>query len=146
MAHFEGALAFCSQAGYRPELAWTCFDYAGLLLSQGEHQKAQTLLDEAKSISFDLGMRPLYQKALALMNSSPPQQLPASKYPSSLTEREVEVLRLVARGATNSEIAGDLVLSQRTVQRHISNIYAKIAARNRADATTFFLTHLDPSS
>ena len=64
-------------------------------------------------------------------------------YPGGLTEREVEVLRLVAQGKTNLEIADELVLSQRTVQRHIANIYAKIDVRNRAEATTFALTELN---
>jgi DNA-binding CsgD family transcriptional regulator len=57
-----------------------------------------------------------------------------------LTKREVEVLRLVAGGSTNNEIANDLVLSVRTVERHIGNIYAKIGARGRADATAYALT------
>ena len=61
--------------------------------------------------------------------------------PSGLTEREAQVLRLIAGGKTNSEVAGELVLSIRTVERHIGNIYAKIAARGRADATVFALAH-----
>ncbi len=60
---------------------------------------------------------------------------------NGLTEREVEVLRLLAGGKTNKEIAGELVLSVRTVERHISNIYDKIHARGRADATAYALTH-----
>ena len=60
--------------------------------------------------------------------------------PAGLTGRETEVLRLVASGKTNKEIAEDLVLSIRTVERHIGNIYSKIGARGRADATVFALT------
>ena len=56
-----------------------------------------------------------------------------------LTERQVEVLRLIASGKTNREIAGTLVLSERTVERHIADVYAKIGARNRVEATTFAL-------
>ena len=63
-------------------------------------------------------------------------------YPGGLTQREVEVLTHLAQGQTNREIATNLVLSERTVQRHISNIYTKINARNRAEATTFALNHL----
>jgi DNA-binding NarL/FixJ family response regulator len=58
-------------------------------------------------------------------------------YPDHLTAREVEVLGLVAGGRTNSEIASELVLSVRTVARHITNIYAKIGARGKADATAY---------
>lgn len=57
-----------------------------------------------------------------------------------LTEREVQVLRLVAGGQTSKEIAAELVLSVRTVERHVENIYGKIGARNRADATAYALT------
>jgi len=61
--------------------------------------------------------------------------------PSGLTEREAQVLRMVAGGRTNNEVAAELVLSIRTVERHIGNIYSKIGARGRADATVFALTH-----
>jgi DNA-binding CsgD family transcriptional regulator len=54
-----------------------------------------------------------------------------------LTQREVQVLLLVARGQTNREIASELVLSERTVARHLTNIYAKIGARSRAEATGY---------
>jgi DNA-binding NarL/FixJ family response regulator len=52
------------------------------------------------------------------------------------------VLWLLAEGKTNREIAQELVLSERTVQRHIADIYVKIGARNRADATAFALSML----
>ena len=61
--------------------------------------------------------------------------------PDGLTNREVEVLRLVAGGRTNNEIAEELVLSVRTVERHVANIYKKIGARGRADAAAYTLTH-----
>jgi DNA-binding NarL/FixJ family response regulator len=60
-----------------------------------------------------------------------------SPHASGLTPREVEVLRLIACGRTNREISEDLVLSVRTVARHIANIYAKIDARSKADATAY---------
>ncbi|WP_329256046.1 response regulator transcription factor [Actinoallomurus sp. NBC_01490] len=53
---------------------------------------------------------------------------------SPLTEREVDVLRLAAQGASSAEIAGHLFLSVRTVRNHISRIIGKIGARNRVDA------------
>ncbi len=64
----------------------------------------------------------------------------ARAHANGLTEREVEVLRLLAGGQTNKEIAQELVLSVRTVERHIGNIYGKIRARGRADATAYALT------
>ena len=71
--------------------------------------------------------------------------LPASDEPAepaepvALTPREVEVLRLIAAGRSNREMAGDLVLSERTVARHVANIYVKIGAHGRAEATAYAL-------
>jgi pimeloyl-ACP methyl ester carboxylesterase/DNA-binding CsgD family transcriptional regulator len=56
-----------------------------------------------------------------------------------LTQREVEVLRLIAKGHTNNEIAAELELSERTVARHITNIYAKIDVKSKAGATVYAL-------
>jgi pimeloyl-ACP methyl ester carboxylesterase/DNA-binding CsgD family transcriptional regulator len=61
--------------------------------------------------------------------------------PHGLTEREVEVLRHLAGGKTNGEIAEELFVSVRTVERHVANIYAKIGARGRANATAYALAH-----
>jgi predicted ATPase/DNA-binding CsgD family transcriptional regulator len=60
---------------------------------------------------------------------------------AGLTSREVEVLRLVARGQSNKEIAAQLVLSVRTIERHITNLYSKIDARGKADATAYAIRH-----
>jgi DNA-binding NarL/FixJ family response regulator len=64
---------------------------------------------------------------------------PRGELPDGLTAREAEVLRLLAAGRTNKEIAGDLVLSVHTVERHLANAYRKISVRNRADATAYVL-------
>jgi ATP/maltotriose-dependent transcriptional regulator MalT len=61
--------------------------------------------------------------------------------PAGLTEREVEVLRLIAGGLTNNEIAGELFLSVKTVSRHLSNIFTKIGVSSRAGATAFAFEH-----
>jgi pimeloyl-ACP methyl ester carboxylesterase len=58
-----------------------------------------------------------------------------------LSARETEVLRLIATGKSNQEIADVLVLSRRTVERHISNLYAKIGVHRRAEATAYALRH-----
>ena len=66
---------------------------------------------------------------------------PIRGYPHGLTAREVEVLRHLAGGRTNDEIAKELFVSVRTVERHVANIYAKIGARGRANATAYALSH-----
>jgi HD-GYP domain-containing protein (c-di-GMP phosphodiesterase class II) len=61
--------------------------------------------------------------------------------PAGLTPREVEVLRLVARGLSNKLIATQLVISPKTVANHVEHIYAKIGATNRARASLFAMQH-----
>jgi DNA-binding CsgD family transcriptional regulator len=58
-----------------------------------------------------------------------------------LSPRETEILRLIAMGCTSAEVSDELTLSIRTVGRHITNIYAKIGARTRADATAYAIRH-----
>jgi DNA-binding NarL/FixJ family response regulator len=65
----------------------------------------------------------------------------ASRDMHGLTARELEVLRLIAGGQTNKAIAADLVLSERTVERHVSNIFAKLRVSTRAAATAFAYKH-----
>jgi predicted ATPase/DNA-binding CsgD family transcriptional regulator len=64
-----------------------------------------------------------------------------SSLPDGLTTREVEVLRLIAAGRSTREIAATLVISDKTVERHVSNLYAKIGARGRAEATAYAFRH-----
>lgn len=61
--------------------------------------------------------------------------------PAGLTAREVDVLRLLARGLSNKETAERLVISPKTVGNHVEHIYAKIDASNRAMASLFAIHH-----
>jgi len=145
VTHFEDALAFCRK-GYWPELALTCCEYAETLLQRhrpDDQAKAASLLDESLSLSQQLGMKPLIERVIGLQEGTQSHPGRSPVYPKGLTERQVEVLRLIAQGKTNHEIAQELVLSERTVQRHIADIYLKIGARNRADATAFALGKLN---
>ena len=65
-----------------------------------------------------------------------------SAYPKQLSDRKLEVLSLIAQGKTNHEIAETLVLSERTVQRHIADLYRSIDVRNRAEATAYAINRL----
>jgi DNA-binding NarL/FixJ family response regulator len=58
-----------------------------------------------------------------------------------LTARELEVLKLLATGRTNHAIASDLVLAEKTVHRHVSNIFAKLGVSSRAAATAYAYQH-----
>lgn len=66
---------------------------------------------------------------------------PRRAWPADLTDREVDVLRLAARGLSNREIAAELVLSERTVGHHLAHVYDKTGRRTRAGAAVFAMEH-----
>ncbi|MGO9959348.1 MAG: response regulator [Solirubrobacteraceae bacterium] len=70
-----------------------------------------------------------------------PAAPPPSSLPDDLTAREAEVLSLIAAGLSNAEIAAKLVVSQATVKTHINHVFAKIGARDRAQAVHYAYTH-----
>jgi HD-GYP domain-containing protein (c-di-GMP phosphodiesterase class II) len=61
--------------------------------------------------------------------------------PAGLTQREVEVLRLVARGLSNKQVAAELVVSPKTIGTHVEHIYAKLGVSNRAEVALYATTH-----
>jgi DNA-binding NarL/FixJ family response regulator len=65
----------------------------------------------------------------------------AEEYPAGLSAREVEVLRLVAQGMTNAQVAQELYLSPRTVHRHLNSVYNKLGTNSRAAAARFASEH-----
>ena len=145
--HFEDSLEFCRNAGYRPELAWAYCDYADALLRRAstssartdDKQRAVSLLYESRSIATELGMPPLMERTQDRLDRIGTTAPEAPEYPSGLSQREVEVLRLVALGKSNREIGDELAITERTVRPHVSNIYQKIGANNRSEATSYAL-------
>ncbi len=138
--HFEEALDFCRKAGYRPELAWTSYDYAGLLLQFGPREDAEralSLLGESLTIASELDMLPLKERITQRLQRTEATTQPDRAYPNRLTEREVQVLRLVASGATNHEIADSLFISTRTVANHVKSILRKTSTANRTEAAAY---------
>ncbi|MCT9869440.1 helix-turn-helix transcriptional regulator [Paenarthrobacter aurescens] len=100
----------------------------------GDADSAAMEFEAAKAEFADLGATPAVAQVLELAGGKP-------KGPSSLTGREVEVLRLVAGGHSNRTIARELYLSEKTVARHMSNILSKLAVPSRAAATSYAFEH-----
>ena len=73
--------------------------------------------------------------------ATPVATTPAAPLPDGLTSREAEILRLIARGLNNPEIAAELVLSSHTVKTHINRIFAKTGSRDRAAAIGYAQRH-----
>jgi DNA-binding CsgD family transcriptional regulator len=101
----------------------------------GDQDGAEMELDAARWVFQQLGAVPELARVQALSGRPP------ARAAGGLTAREVEVLRLVAAGKTNRVIAADLVLSEKTVARHLSNIYAKLGLSTRAAATAYAYEH-----
>jgi DNA-binding NarL/FixJ family response regulator len=99
----------------------------------GEDDSALAELTAARDALSALGAGPAAHDVDAALRST--------TAPGGLSVREVEVLRLVAAGRSNAEIAAELVLSQKTVARHLSNIFAKIDVRSRTAAAAFAYEH-----
>jgi DNA-binding NarL/FixJ family response regulator len=109
---------------------------AGASRRLGDVDNAQLELSAARDVFKELGAAAdlaLTEGAFAtahLRKIAAPQQNP-------LSERETEVLRVVAEGMTNKQIAGKLSISEKTVARHLSNIFAKLDLSSRAAATAY---------
>jgi len=136
-ADFENALSFCRRAVYRPELAWTCYDYARLLLERSgrsERKKASALLAEANCIASELGMHPLAHLVAAFQDRYRSRLI---LKPSGLTNREIEILHLLVRGKTNKQMARELDISAHTIAVHVAHILRKTGCSNRTEAVAF---------
>ena len=101
----------------------------------GDEETATMELDAARGVFAQLGAVPDLDRLATL-----DRRQPASKR-HGLTARELQVLRLVAAGKTNHAIATDLVLAEKTVDRHVSNIYLKLGVSSRAAATAYAYQH-----
>ena len=101
----------------------------------GDADTAAMELDAARRTFRDLGAVPELARIEGMTAD------PADPRPGGLTAREVEVLRLVASGMTNRAIAAELVLSDKTVARHLSNIFTKLGLSSRAAATAYAYEH-----
>ncbi|MEA2530243.1 MAG: hypothetical protein QOG89_1887, partial [Thermomicrobiales bacterium] len=136
--HFAEALALADACLAPYERALTLIAHAELLTTTDAHRRARALLDEARALCLPMDAMPALAQIerLAARLDGTTDALPAG-----LSAREVEVLRLVAAGLSNAEIAERLFLSPNTVKAHVAHVLAKIGVHNRAAATEFALRH-----
>jgi DNA-binding CsgD family transcriptional regulator len=140
--HFERALDLLRDAGLPYEAAQTQLRSGAAHAGAGDRALAVERLTAAYLTARRLGARPLAARAaqeLATLGEQVERRLgrraAAQVEGAGLTQRELEVLRLVSEGRTNREIAGALFLSTRTIDMHVRNILGKLGCRSRAEAT-----------
>ena len=135
-AKYEAALNICQPGGFRPEIALTRLSLAELLLEHYPDERAVAIehLDFAIAEFEVMKMAPYLHRALAVKSGVRPGR---PLYAGGLSGREVEVLRLLAAGKSNQQIANELVISINTAQRHLNHIYTKIGANNRVEAAAY---------
>lgn len=144
-AHFARALATFQRYSLPWDEAETCTIRGQVLARAGRSYRYAALesFERATAIYSSHGAsQPWIDHVLAIqrrVTGSRSGSAPA--HPDSLTEREVEVLRLLATGLSSKDIGEALVLSVRTVERHIANLYLKTNTHGRAQATTYALSH-----
>jgi DNA-binding CsgD family transcriptional regulator len=133
-AHLEAAERHCRAESLLWDLASTLQSRARLLsLEPATAAEAAALRAEAAALFTSLG-----NQAAATVLSAPPE---SEALPAGLSQREVDVLRLLAAGRSNLAIAQELFLSEKTIENHLTSIYRKTAADNRAAAAAFAVRH-----
>ncbi len=129
--HFEAALDSNRRMGARTWLAHSAYEYGRTMLGGEEHARGEQLLAEAVQIASEVGMPALAARAHALVDT------PSAPAPDGLSQRELDVLRLVARGLSNREIGAELFISEHTAANHVRSILRKSGAANRTEATAY---------
>ncbi|MDR3454251.1 MAG: AAA family ATPase [Rhodoferax sp.] len=141
--HFRAALTMNERQGARPALARTRHQYALMLLARhapGDHDMAASLLESASADAVALGMQSLRAQIETCRRDMKRAGIHEA-YPAGLSEREAQVLRLVAAGRCNRDIASELFVSPNTVANHVRSILSKTQSANRTEAAAFAIHH-----
>jgi DNA-binding CsgD family transcriptional regulator len=136
-AHFAAALELNRRMGATTWLAHTYYEYGRMLKANGESARAKPLLAEAAALAEQVGMTSL----LARIATAGPMRAKTGRLPDGLSEREAEVLRLVAQGLSNQEIGAALSISGHTAANHVKSILRKTDCANRTEAASYAHEH-----
>jgi DNA-binding NarL/FixJ family response regulator len=131
-AKLDVALVTAEEMPYKLEALWIRFDL-GLALAEAGSDRAAPELERAAAVASELGAGTVEALAGRALRSLGVRTWRRKATEGAVTEREREIARLVAAGASNPEIARQLFLSRKTVERHVSNLLRKVGARNRAE-------------
>jgi DNA-binding CsgD family transcriptional regulator len=121
----------------RDERLLAAADVLAALTEERAHRPARSLSEAALELEAEVAAGRLDAECSAALIASVGLPSARAAWPSELSTREVEVLRLVARGLTNREVAERLFLSARTVQHHLASVYDKTGQLTRAGAAVF---------
>jgi DNA-binding CsgD family transcriptional regulator len=139
---FESSVATMRRYGVPWDEAEALRAWALALARAADYVRSRDLLAAAADVYRRIGAgQPWIDRVDAesrILGASPGR---GQRNPDGLTDREVEVLHLLAGGRTNQEIADALVLSVKTVERHLANIYTKVNLRGRVEATLYAVKH-----
>jgi DNA-binding CsgD family transcriptional regulator len=139
-AHLAAALELADGCEAPFERALTLLALAELRAVMGADAEAVVLLKEVRQICIPMGAVPVLTHASTVL-AGLLVDLPGERYPAGLTEREMDVLRLLPRGLSNADIGELLFLSPRTVQTHLTNLYGKLGVSGRAEAVAYAMAH-----
>jgi DNA-binding CsgD family transcriptional regulator len=134
--HLGESLALADACTVPFERALTLLALAELRAAEGRRDEARTLAKEVRAVCEPLNALPTLARVDDLLANVQPA-VHRGDLPAGLTPREVEVLRLVAQGLTDAEVAERLFLARRTVNTHLTSIYTKLNVSSRAAATRF---------
>jgi DNA-binding CsgD family transcriptional regulator len=132
--HLQESLRWAEACAAPFERALTLLETAELRFAQRRTNEADALLDEVQAICEPLEAQPTLERVEVLRHRVSLASKKTLNYPGGLSPREVEVLRLVAEGLTDAEIADNLFVSRRTVNSHLANIFNKLGVNARAAA------------
>jgi DNA-binding CsgD family transcriptional regulator len=138
--HLGESLALAKACAAPFERALTLLEFARLRAAQGQTDETHQILNEVRTICEPLQARPALEQ-VAAVEAQLQEQPRAAVTPFGLTPRELDVLRLVAEGLTDPEVAERLYVSPRTVSSHLTSVYTKLGVSSRAAATRIAVEH-----